>query len=260
VWLTHRHSALGSAELLPLQSGRVAFKVPPFLVPPMISVLRSAVDQRANFDIERMELVRYSFGGVLAPRRVCIASLAGWAHPAHVCTGKDIGQRTSDDLHTGRSRSFRCSACRASLRTPAMCAARPAPPCRLSGAAGVQRRRAAGSCVAPALGPRVAQRASPAAGEAVWPAGLSLRRRSRCMLRSAVSVVGAPHSHRLRALPGAERRTPAVMFGWRMPAGVARAQDDFVDASHSRRLHANCASPCKCFVPFEVRAAAPACV
>jgi hypothetical protein len=162
----HRHSALGSTERLPLQSGRVAFTVPPFLVPPMISVLRSAVDQRANFDIERMELVRYSFGGVLAPRRVCIASLAGWAHPAHVCTGKDIGQRTPPDR---------------------------------------------------------------------------------------------PHSYR-RTLPRAECRTPAFMFGWRMPAGVARAQDDFVDASHSRRLHANCASPCKCFVPFEVRAAAPACV
>ena len=77
MWLTHRHAALGSTELLPLQSGRVAFKVPTFLVPPMISVLRSAVDQRANFDIERLELVRCSFGGVLAPRRVCIASLAG---------------------------------------------------------------------------------------------------------------------------------------------------------------------------------------
>lgn len=39
------------------QSGRVAFKVPTFLVPPMISVLRSAIDQRANFDIDRLELV-----------------------------------------------------------------------------------------------------------------------------------------------------------------------------------------------------------
>jgi hypothetical protein len=77
-----RHSALGrallfSGERLLLQSGRAAFQVPTFLVPPMISVLRSAIHRRANFDIDRMELVRYSFGGVLAPRRVCIASLAG---------------------------------------------------------------------------------------------------------------------------------------------------------------------------------------
>ncbi len=166
--MAHRHSALGrallfSGERLLLQSGRVAFKVPPFLVPPMISVLRSAVDQRANFDIDRLELVRCSFGGVLAPRRVCIASLAGWAHPADVCTGKDIGQRTPPDR---------------------------------------------------------------------------------------------PHSYR-RTLPRAECRTPAVMFGCQL---AWRVQGDFVDASHSHRLHANCASPCKSFVPFEVRAAAPACV
>jgi hypothetical protein len=80
------------------------------------------------------------------------------------------------------------------------------------------------------------------------------------MLRSAAAVGGTPHSHLLRALPLAERSTPAVMFGWRMPAGVPRDHGDLVAASHSRRLHANCASPCKRFVPLAVRAAAPACV
>ena len=93
-------------------------------------------------------------------------------------------QRTPPDLHTGRSRSFRCSACRASSRTPAMCAARP--PRRLSGASACS---AVGPPVRP-WRPRSAHawlsaRRQPR-GEAASRA-FRLRRRSRCMLRCAAA-------------------------------------------------------------------------
>jgi hypothetical protein len=131
----------------------------------------------------------------------------------------------------------------------------PAPPCRLSGAAGVQRRRAAGSSVAPALGPRVAQRSRRRSGQPGFQTSPPVA--VHAALRGGRSA--ARRTRAACARCRAERRTPVVMFGWRMPAGVPRDHGDFVGASHSRRLRGDCASPRKRFVPLAVRAAALAC-
>ena len=135
VRLTHRHAALGSTELLPLQSGRVAFKVPTFLVPPMISVLRSAIGRPARELRHRADgtcALFFRRRPRAAPRVHRFArGLGSPRRPTSALSGKDIGQRTPPRQTctlTGRSRSFRCSACRASLRTPVMCAVRPPRP------------------------------------------------------------------------------------------------------------------------------------
>ncbi len=120
------------------------------------TVLRSAIDRPAR-------AARASLGSRAERVRV----ICDWPRPcARACARRDRAgcarslqpracsvQRTSPDLHTGRSRSFRCSACRAASRAGVVPPhARPALPAQRRGR--VQRCRAAGSCVVPALSPR----------------------------------------------------------------------------------------------------------
>ena len=264
--VAHRHAALGralllSGERLLLQSGRVPFKAPPFLVPPMISY-SAAVRGRPARELRHRAA------------RTCALFL--WRRP---CAAPRV-HRLARGLGSPRRRLHR-QGHRAADTTrqtdlhihwqvevvPML-----SMPCLFAHASDVRRPpgRPAGSAARPRAAPSGRRfvrgaRARPTPGSAQprakRPAGLSdvaAGRGACCAARR--SVGGAPHSHRLRALPLlAERRTPAVMFGRRMPVGVARAQGDFVGASHSRRLHASCASPRKRFAPLAVRAAATAC-
>jgi hypothetical protein len=129
-------------------------KVRPFLVP-MISVLWSAIHQRALLvhRLARGPSVCTSSATGRGGAHVAIVSAARVAFGLERACAADITRQSCTLAGRGRSDARRA----VPLRAPVMCAARPpALPAQRRGR--VHRRRAAGSSVAPALGPRVAKR------------------------------------------------------------------------------------------------------